>query len=158
MRLRSTVAAFVAALSVAMTGVAVLGAPGPFVGSADAATAIRFGRIQYDSPGTDNRSNKSLNAEYVVVRNIGTTSVNLRGWTVRDAQRHVYTFGTFTLKHGTSVTLHTGRGTNTASHRYWGSGAYIWNNTGDTATLRSGSGATQDTCRWTKAGSGATNC
>ncbi|MET9020944.1 lamin tail domain-containing protein [Actinopolymorpha sp. NPDC004070] len=128
--------AFVAALSVAMTGVAVLSAPGPFVGSADAATVIRFGKIQYDSPGSDNRSNKSLNAEYVVVRNIGTTSVNLRGWTVRDAQRHVYTFGSFTLKRG----------------------AYIWNNTGDTATLRSGSAATQDTCRWTKAGSGAINC
>ncbi|SDS94963.1 lamin tail domain-containing protein [Actinopolymorpha singaporensis] len=158
MRLRSTVAACAAALSVAMTGVAVLSAPGPFVGSAEAGTVIRFGRIQYDSPGTDDRSNKSLNAEYVVVRNIGTTSVNLRGWTVRDAQRHVYTFGSFTLQRGSSVTLHTGRGTDTASHRYWGSRAYIWNNTGDTATLRSNSGATQDTCRWGGGGSGATNC
>jgi hypothetical protein len=32
---------------------------------------------------------------------------------------------------------------------YWGSGNYIWNNTGDTATLRNASGKTLDTCSWT---------
>lgn len=33
-----------------------------------------------------------------------------------------------------------------AKNVYWGSGNYIWNNTGDTATLRNASGKTVDTC------------
>ena len=60
----------------------------------------------------------------------------------------MYKFPTFKLKPGASVTLHTGRGTNSASHLYWRSTAYIWNNTGDTATLKNTVGTTKDTCSW----------
>ncbi|WP_202805881.1 lamin tail domain-containing protein [Actinopolymorpha alba] len=129
-----------------------------FGGRAEAASSIQFGRIQYDSPGSDTGSNASLNAEWVVLKNVGSRAVSLRGWTVRDAQRHVYTFGTFTLNSGASVTLHTGTGTNSSTHRYWGSRAYIWNNSGDTATLKTASGTTADTCAWTSTGSGYKNC
>jgi hypothetical protein len=125
---------------------------------ADAASLMQFGKIQYDSPGTDTRSVSSLNAEYVVIRNTGTTTRTLTGWTVRDAQAHVYTFGSFALGAGKSVYLHTGRGTNSAGHRYWGMGNYVWNNTGDTATIKNASGVTADVCSWAGAGLGYKNC
>lgn len=116
---------------------------------AQAAPSLRFHGAQYDSPGTDNRSNASLNAEWISLVNTGTTSVNLRGWTVRDASRHVYTFGNVTIPgRGGRIWLHTGRGTNTATNLYWGSGNYVWNNTGDTATLKNPAGSTRDTCTW----------
>ncbi|GAA4204074.1 lamin tail domain-containing protein [Actinocatenispora rupis] len=146
-------AAVAVAAAATMLGVALTAAA-----PAQAAGTISFGRIQYDSPGTDNRSNTSLNAEWVHVRNTGRTTVTLTGWTLRDASRHVYTFGSFRLGPGKTVTVHTGRGTNTSANRYWGSRAYIWNNTGDTATLKTSHGTTVDTCRWTSRGSGYKNC
>ena len=126
---------------------------------AAAVSAIQFGRIQYDSPGTDNRTNSSLNGEYVVLRNHGSHGFNMKGYTLRDAASHVYTFtSNFVLGAGKSVTVHTGKGTNTSTHRYWGSGNYIWNNTGDHAYLRSARGTTLDTCVWTAKGAGYKNC
>jgi len=114
-----------------------------------AGAKLVFRKVYVNSPGPDTRSNTSLNAEYIVVRNIGTASANLRGWTVRDKAQHIYVFSTnFTLAAGTYVKLHTGKGTNTARHRYWGSGNYIWNNKGDTAYLRRPSGKTADKCSW----------
>lgn len=115
---------------------------------ADAASSIQFRTIYVNSPGSDTRSNTSLNAEYATLKNTSATTKTLTGMTVRDASSHVYTFGTFKLAAGASVKLHTGKGTNTASNRYWGSGNYIWNNTGDTATLKSSTGTTLDTCSW----------
>jgi hypothetical protein len=44
--------------------------------------------------------------------------------------------------------LHTGKGTNTTTNRYWGSGNYIWNNNGDAAYLRNASGKAVDNCSW----------
>lgn len=46
------------------------------------------------------------------------------------------------------MTVHTGKGRNTTTHRYWGRRAYVWNNTGDTAYLRYPNGKTADTCSW----------
>jgi hypothetical protein len=150
MKLRSVVATFVAALFIVA-----LSAP-----QANAASSIQFRRIQYDSPGTDGGSNSSLNAEYVVLKNVTTRNISITNWTVRDVASHVYKFGTFTLGAGKSVTLHTGKGTNSATHRYWGrgAGAYVWNNTGDTAILKTPSGTTAYTCKWTSTGSGYKNC
>lgn len=80
---------------------------------AQAAPALQFRRLQYDAPGRDTRSNASINAEYVVIKNTSGSAKSLTGWTVRDASGHVYTFGTFTLAAGATVTLRSGRGTNT---------------------------------------------
>lgn len=119
---------------------------------------IQLGQIQYNSPGTDTGSNTSLNAEWVTIRNVSTHPVNLQGWTLRDTSRHVYTFGTtYYLAAGSSVRIHTGSGTNTATNRYWGRRAYVWNNTGDKAILRNAGGTTIDTCSWGD-GSGLINC
>ncbi|MEV4470220.1 lamin tail domain-containing protein [Nonomuraea sp. NPDC049504] len=121
-----------------------------------AAPAVQITKIYYDSPGSpDNGGNSSLNGEYVQVRNMTKKAVNLRGWTMRDATRrqdHIYTFGTFTLKPGKTVTLRTGKGKNTSTTRYWGrSGgtlAYIWNQSKDTAYLRNAAGKLIDSCSY----------
>lgn len=139
---------------VAALGMAVVGAAAPAVA---AVPAVHFSFAYYNSPGSDTGSNASLNAEYVRVHNSASTSRSLTGWTIRDAQGHVYRFGTYTLRAGTSVTLHTGRGSNTASNRYWGRSWYVWNNTGDRAILRNSSGTTIDTCSWGGSGS-STGC
>jgi len=125
---------------------------------AHAAGTVQLGRIQYDAPGSDTSKNASVNGEYVVIRNAGTTARSLKGWTVRDAARHVYTFGTFTLGAGKSVVLRTGKGTNTSTTRYWGLGWHVWNNTGDTAYLRNSAGTAMDTCSWTSTRPGYKSC
>ncbi|MGH3624661.1 MAG: lamin tail domain-containing protein, partial [Sciscionella sp.] len=80
---------------------------------ADAASAVHFGRIQYDSPGKDTRSNASLNAEYVRVVNSSGHSVSLRGWTIRDLAGHMYHFTPSSIAAHQTVVVHTGKGRNT---------------------------------------------
>ncbi|GAA3757055.1 lamin tail domain-containing protein [Streptomyces tremellae] len=131
-----------AAVSVA-AGVALLPAQ-----AQAAAGSVHLYRIYYDSPGADHGSNASLNAEYVQIRNTTSASVSLKGWTLTDASRHTYTFGAYTLGKGKTVTVHTGKGTNTAANRYQGRSAYVWNNDKDTATLKKSTGAKVDTCSY----------
>ncbi|HEX6470830.1 MAG TPA: lamin tail domain-containing protein [Streptosporangiaceae bacterium] len=122
-------------------------------GVAQAASKVQIYRVYYNSPGSDNRSNASLNAEYVVLKNTDSAKHSIKGWTLRDRSGHVYTFPSFTLGAKKYVTVHTGRGTNTSANLYWGSRAYIWNNTGDTAYLRWPGGTLADSCRWGSSGS-----
>ena len=125
---------------------------------AHAASPVLIGKTQYDSPGSDSRTQASLNAEYVTIKNTSTTVRSLTGWTLRDASAHVFTFPAFNLAAGRSVIIHTGTGTNNASNLYWRSGNYVWNNPGDTATLKNSAGTTVDSCRWTTTAPGYTNC
>src|ERR1700761_4922340 len=106
------------------------------VSPAQAAGSVHFSRIWYNSPGSDNRSNASLDAEYVTITNGTSSTVQLKGWVLSDASNHRYTFPALALAKGKSVTIHTGHGTNTATNLYWGSGNYIWNNDKDKATLK----------------------
>jgi hypothetical protein len=125
----------------------------PAVGS------VQFTRIAYNAAGVDNRTNKSINGEYVQLTNRSRKNINLKGWTFRDAAGNLYRFTTnYTLFAGKYVTVRTGKGTNTAHTRYWGKSYHVWNNSGDTATLRTDAGKTIDSCRWTKAGKGYTTC
>lgn len=129
-------------------------------GPAQAATpTLRFNAVQYDSPGKDTRSNASLNAEWIQVINTGSKAVSLKGWKIVDKSR-TYTFGSVTIAaRGGKVTLHTGKGTNTKTSLYWNSGNYVWNNTGDTATLKTSAGKVHDTCKWgQKAGRTKISC
>mgnify|MGYP002408763551 CR=1 FL=1 len=74
--------------------------------------------------------------EWVKIKNTGTSPVSLTGWRISDeGTKHTYTFPSFTLAPGATVTLHTGDGTNSATDLYWGSKRPIWNNDGDTASL-----------------------
>ena len=121
--------------------------------AAPASAAIRITKIYFDAPGADTGSNTSLNAEYVVIKNTGTTRKTLTGWTLRDASRHVYKFPTFRLGAGKSVKVHTGKSANTLGNLYWRSSSYIWNNDGDTATLKRSNGTIASRCSYTGAGS-----
>ena len=130
----------------ALNAIAAVGAhPAPV----DAAPKVRFGIIQYDPPGSDTPvTNSKLNAEWVTIRNPRAVAVQLKGWIVRDPADYVYRFGRLRLGPGRAVRLHTGSGTNSRAHRYWGQDNYVWNNTGDTARLRNAAGLLIDTCRW----------
>ncbi|MBB4746995.1 lamin tail domain-containing protein [Actinoplanes lobatus] len=126
---------------------------GPAVGS------IQFTRIQYNAPGVDKKTNKSINGEYFRLTNKTKSTVNLKGWTVRDAAGNLYRFtANYYLGAGKNVYVRTGKGSNTSSTRYWGKTKHVWNNGGDSALLRTGADKTIDTCKWTKPGSGYTNC
>jgi Lamin Tail Domain len=128
-------------------------------GPADAASStVRLYKVVYDPSGSDTHANSQLNREYVVLKNGGKTTVRLSGWTVRDTKRHVYTFAGFSLKPGKYVYVHTGRGTDTGTNVYQGRGWYVWNNTGDTVSLRTSAGTTVDTCKWKHTKAGSTSC
>ena len=119
-----------------------------------ATPAIQISRVYYNSPGSDTRSNTSLNAENVRLTNTRSVSINLKYWTLRDNTGYTYKFASdFKLAPGYSVYIHTGKGTNTSSNRYWGLSWYIWNNTGDSASVRHASGTLIDTCIYSGSGS-----
>lgn len=125
-----------------------------------AAPPVMITRIQYDSPGRDDRSAASLNGEYIQLTNKRAARVNLYRWWLKDASGHRYTFtGTFYLAPGRTVTLRTGRGTNTSATRYWGSGGYVWNNTGsETARLYDPLNRLVDACAYRGTSTGYTRC
>lgn len=146
--MRSRIAATAAALVMA-AGTTLIGATPALA----AGPAVQFTKIYYDSPGKDlPKTNAKVNAEYVRITNKTKKAINLKGWTIRDVARHVYTFKPYTLKAGASVIVHTGKGTNgkPAAHLYWGQGYYVWNNPADTAILKNTKGTTIDTCAWKK--------
>ena len=113
---------------------------------------MRIAAIYFDSPGTDTGSNSSLNAEWVKIKNPTGSRKTLTHWTLRDAGSvHVYHFPTFHLAPGATVKVHSGHGSNGAHNLYWGSSGYIWNNSGDTATLKNANGVRVDRCHYTSA-------
>ncbi|GAB1642922.1 lamin tail domain-containing protein [Krasilnikovia sp. MM14-A1259] len=119
--------------------------PAPKPPAGPKAGDVQFTRIQYHGPA-------GLNNEWVRLTNKTSKTINLKGWSVRDASGNTYTFtSSYSLGAGKNVYVHTGKGTNgkpNAGDRYWGKKAYVWNNGGDTAYLRFGT-KTIDTCKWT---------
>lgn len=115
---------------------------------ADAAGSVHITEIYYNSPGSDTRSNTSINGEWVLIKNTTSKSASLKGWTLTDASRHTYTVPTFTLKAGKTVKIRTGKGGNTSATLYQGRAAYVWNNDKDTATLRKSTGSKADSCSY----------
>jgi beta-lactamase superfamily II metal-dependent hydrolase len=86
-------------------------------------------------------SNLNLQDEWVQISNTGSSPVSLNGWKIEDeGNKHTYTFRSYTLNAGTTVTVFTGKGTNSATELYWQLDDPIWNNNGDTAYLYDGSG------------------
>jgi len=124
---------------------------------AEAVSPVRFSGVQYDSPGDDTGSNRSLNGEWVKITNHASRAKVMTGWKLRDRTGYRYVFPTFRLGAGRSVRVHTGSGTNSSTDLYWRLGTYVWNNTGDKATLKNRSGVVVDTCSWVD-GSGYTSC
>jgi hypothetical protein len=81
----------------------------------------------------------TLNAEWVVVRNAGTDSLNLAGWQLKDSNRHIFTFPNLTLNGSGAVQIHTITGTNTVIDLYWGESNPVWES-GEEAQLVDPSG------------------
>ena len=140
MRIRAALPALAGA--VALTGT-FLSTP------AQAAGGVTIHHVWFDSPGSDTRTNASLNAEWVQLKNTSSAAISVKGWILKDVANHKYTFPNMKIGAGKTVTVHTGTGTATATHKYQNSRAYIWNNTSDTATLTKSNGTKVDSCAWT---------
>lgn len=125
---------------------------------AEATPILKIVKVYYDSPGSDTRTNTSINGEYVVIKNMTTTARSLTGWTVRDTSAHIYKFGTFSLGAGKTVVLRTGKGTNSSTTRYWGQTNYVWNNDKDTAYLRNSGGTAIHYCAYNSTAYDYKNC
>lgn len=104
--------------------------------------------VQYDSPGFDDRSNRSLNREWIEVTNTFRRSVNLDGWTLADEDGHTYTFDHYRLPGRSTVRVHTGYGRDTLRDVYQDRRNYVWDNDSDTATLRNDDGRFVDDVSW----------
>jgi len=99
--------------------------------------AALIAEVAYDGDATSNDPND----ETVVIINGSSTALDMTGWTLRDTRGHVYTFGAFTLPPDGEVTLATGKGTDSATRRYWGQSGGVLDNTGpETLSLRDASG------------------
>ncbi|MEU9139506.1 lamin tail domain-containing protein [Streptomyces sp. NPDC048404] len=110
--------------------------------------SVEISQVQYDSPGRDDRSNRSLNQEWVEITNNTRRSVNLDGWTLSDADGHTYTFDHYRLGGRATVRVHTGLGRDTRTDLFQDRRAYVWNNDRDTATLRNNHGRFIDDASW----------
>ncbi|KAB1987447.1 lamin tail domain-containing protein [Streptomyces triticiradicis] len=110
--------------------------------------SVEISRVQYDSPGRDDRSNRSLNQEWVEITNNGRRSVNLDGWTLSDADGHTYTFDHYRLGGRSTVRVHTGVGRDSRTDLFQDRHAYVWNNDRDRAVLRNDHGRFVDASSW----------
>ncbi|MGX1482904.1 hypothetical protein RKD45_001980 [Streptomyces griseus] len=153
MRIR-TAAPLALAAATALAGSLLASAP---ASAASHQGGLHLGKIQYDSPGKDTRTNTSLNAEYVDIHNNGKAKLQLKGYKLKDGTGYAYTFPSFTVAAGKTVRVHTGKGKNSGTHVYWNRGSYVWNNTGDKARLIKPSGTLRDSCSWGK-GNGVKVC
>jgi hypothetical protein len=113
-----------------------------------ARSRVVISAVQYDSPGRDDRSNRSLNREWVDITNTGRRDVNLDGWTLSDEDGHTYTFDRFRLEGRSTVRVHTGRGRDSETDVYQDRRAYVWDNRADTATLRNDRDRFIDAASW----------
>lgn len=88
--------------------------------------------------GQINEDGSTLNDEWVEFDNTGSSDQDMTGWSVEDEAGYHYDFpDNYTIASGGTSRLHTGDGTDdsTDGDIYWGSGSYIWNNSGDTVYL-----------------------
>jgi len=132
---------------------------GALAAASPAIAAIRISYIYYNPPGKDTLTNTHINKEYIRIHNSGTHSKAIGGWTIRDTSHHVYKFASsYRLCAKCTVTVHTGRGTDTRGKKYWGYRNYVWNNTGDTATLKNASGTVRDRCHYRGTSTGHVRC
>ncbi|ELZ49805.1 nuclease [Halorubrum coriense DSM 10284] len=102
----------------------------------DAGSDLALDEIVYDLEGD------FLQDEYVAFGNEGDAAVDLTGYEVSDGAGNSYTFDGVTVAPGGAVALYTGSGTDTDDTVYWGRGAAVWNNDGDTVFLADADGNT----------------
>ncbi|MFF1777930.1 lamin tail domain-containing protein [Streptomyces virginiae] len=109
---------------------------------------VEISRVQADSPGREDRSNRSLNSEWVEITNTTRDGINLRGWTLRDRDGNRYRFDNVRIAPRATIRIHTGNGRDTRTDLFQDRRNYVWDNGSDTATLRDDRGRTVDTETW----------
>jgi competence protein ComEC len=82
--------------------------------------------------------------EYVEIRNNDSRSIQLEGWTLRDAVSHVFTFPNFLMAPAQICRVYTNENHPETCGFNYGSGTGIWNNDHDHAYLRDGSSTLVD--------------
>ncbi|GGJ10196.1 hypothetical protein GCM10008995_20100 [Halobellus salinus] len=103
-------------------------------------TTLEVAAVNDDAAGNDN---ENLGDEYVTFRNAGDEPLDVSEWTVADEGGHTYAFPAgAVVDSGAEVTLRTGSGTDTETTYHWGESGAVWNNDGDTVTVRNATGAT----------------
>jgi competence protein ComEC len=106
------------------------------------ASSVYISAMQFDAPGDDRQN---LNNEWVRLTNRGDGMVLLAGWTLSDKTGlHPYVFPAFVLMPKSSVTIYSGSGKMNDTALFMGRDTPIWNNSGDVATLKDGSGTIID--------------
>lgn len=101
--------------------------------------------VHYDAAG-DDRTN--LNDEYLILKNGGSTTIDLTGWQVRDSDGFAYTFPDISLAPGSELILHTGSGAATGTDLYLCSAVPVLNNDGDAVTLHDPAGKAVSSFTW----------
>ncbi|MER6783639.1 lamin tail domain-containing protein [Streptomyces sp. NPDC000658] len=98
--------------------------------------AVEISAVQYDAPGRNDRSARSLNREWVELTNTTRHGINLDGWTLSDERGETYTFRHYRLAPRATVRIHTGEGRDTRTDLFQDRHREVWDNYSDTATLR----------------------
>lgn len=111
-------------------------------------TGVVISAVQYNSPGPDNFSNRSLNREWVDITNRGRHAVNLKGWTLKNREGRTYTFNRLRLEGRSTVRVHTGVGRDTRSDVFQDRRRYFLDNHSDRAVLNNDRGRTVDVESW----------
>ena len=83
-----------------------------------------------------------LNVEYILIRNLSNSSVNLSGWSVSSTSGETYNLPQLTLNTNGAVRLYSRHGTNTVIELYWNSDQSLWTS-GDQVFLLDQSGKKQ---------------
>ncbi|MFI9563290.1 lamin tail domain-containing protein [Streptomyces rishiriensis] len=109
---------------------------------------VEISAVQYDAPGRNDRSARSLNREWVELTNTTRHEVNLDGWTLSDERGETYTFRHYRLAPRTTVRVHTGEGRDTRTDLFQDRHREVWDNYSDTATLRNDHGRFVDDESW----------
>ncbi|MER6070075.1 lamin tail domain-containing protein [Streptomyces sp. NPDC001817] len=109
---------------------------------------VRISGVQHAWQGRDDRSNRSLNKEWVDITNNSRRAVNLDSWTLSDRDGHTYTFRHVRLAGRATVRVHTGVGRDTRTDLYQDRRTREWDVNADTATLRDARGRFVDAFSW----------
>jgi hypothetical protein len=112
-------------------------------------SSIKISKIIYKS--------KTLKGEMVNLLNQSASTLSLTGWVVKNSANIKHKLDGASIPAGATLRVRTGKGTNSTTDRYWGRSQQVWNNTKDTATLKSGS-LTVSTCSYNNGSKSSKTC
>ena len=109
----------------------------PDTAMSESSRAVETGVFILDEIHEDRGLGDDAEDEYVTFRNTGDEALNLSDWVVEneDGKRFVFPNG-FIHESGQIVTVHSGQGSDTESDLHWGAAGGVWDDDGDTITVR----------------------